>query len=293
MLIVVIGPFSWYMRNDGGNTMRILVATLAMPMALALPVGKAISKPDWLSNDMSVPSFVAVRPLTNADFVITKMKVAALSAAISWLLVGVFISVWLSLWASMDRLNLLRVLLWTYYGRSVYPQYVLAILLLVTGILLTWRFLVSSLWLGLSGNKKLFSTTAIPYGFALVFVLAFAVIFPRNEESILDWMFSGFGVVLPTLVRIAAVAVAAKFWIAAWSWRDAHRMHVRQYVALWLCGTAALIAFGLLLWAGVLQIVPSDNHQLRSLVILCALLAIPFARLGMAPGSLARNRHRA
>jgi hypothetical protein len=87
--------------------------------------------------------------------------------------------------------------------------------------------------------------------------------------------------------------VAAKFWIAAWSWRDAHRLHVQQYLALWLCGTAAWIAFGLLLWVGLLQIVPSDGHQLRSLVILCALLAIPFARLGLAPGSLARNRHRA
>lgn len=292
-LIVAIAPLSWLMRDDGGNTIRILLATLAMPLALSLPVGKAISKPDWSSNDMFIPSFIAVRPLTNADFVITKMKVAALSAAISWLLVGAFVLVWFGMWASWDRLNLHRTLLWTFYGRAVYPQYVLAILLMVTGFLLTWRFLVSSLWLGLSGNKKLFSMTALPYGFALVFVLAFAVILPRNEDSILNWMFSGFGVILPTLVRIAAIAVVVKLWIAAWSWRDAHRNHVRRYLVLWLCGTSALIAFGLLLWAGVLQAIPSDSHQLRSLVILCALLAIPFARLGLAPGSLARNRHRA
>jgi len=292
-LIFVIGPLSWYMRNDGGNTMRILLATLTMPMTLALPVGKALSKPDLWSNDMSIPSFVAVRPMSNEDLVITKMKVAGLSAGTSWLLVGVFVSVWFGLWASWDGLNLLRVLLWTFHGRSVYPQYGLAVLLLVTGILLTWRFLVSSLWLGLSGNKTLFSTTALPYGFALVFVLAFWVILPQNEESIQAWMFRGFGQTLPTLVRIAGVAVVAKYWMAAWSWRDAHRKRVRQFLALWLCGTAALIAFGLLLWAGVLQIVPSDSHQLRSLVILCALLGIPFARLGLAPGSLARNRHRA
>jgi hypothetical protein len=292
-LIVVIAPLSWYMRDGGGNTMRILAATLAMPIALALPVGKALSKPEWWSNEIFMPSFVAVRPLTNANFVITKMKVAALSAAISWLLVGVFISVWLGMWASLDRFNFLRVTLWSLYGRSLYPQYGLAVLLFVTGILLTWRFLVSGLWLGLSGNKNLFSMTAIPYGFALVFVLAFGVILPQKEDSILNWMSSDFGVVLPTMVRIAAVTVAAKFWIAAWSWRDAHRLHVQQYLALWLCGTAAWIAFGLLLWVGLLQIVPSDGHQLRSLVILCALLAIPFARLGLAPGSLARNRHRA
>jgi len=292
-LIAVICPLSWYMRSDGGNTMRILAATLAMPIALALPVGKALSKPEWWSNEMFLPSFVAVRPLTNADFVITKMKVAALSAAISWLMVGVFISVWLGLWANLDTFNYLRVLLWVFHGHSLYPQYALAILILVTGGLLTWRFLVLSLWLGLSGSKKLFTTTALPYGFALVFALAFGVILPQNEESILGWMFKDFGVVLPTLVRIAAVIVAAKFWIAAWSWRDAQRMHVQRYLALWLCCTAAWVAFGLLLWDGILQVVPSDSHQLRSLMILCALLAVPFARLGLAPGSLARNRHRA
>jgi hypothetical protein len=292
-LIVVIAPLSWYMRDGGGNTMRILAATLAMPIALALPVGKALSKPEWWSNEMFIPSFVAVRPLTNADFVITKMKVAALSAAISWLMVGGFISVWLGLWANLDTLNYLRVLLWIFYGHSLYPQYGLAILLLVTGHLLTWRFLVSSLWLGLSGNKKLFTTTAIPYGFALVFVLAIGVILPHNEVSIQGWIFNGFGLVLPTIVRIAAVAVAAKFWFAAWTWREAHRTHVQQYLVLWLCGTAAWAAFGLLLWDGVLQVVPSDSHQFRSLVILCSLLAVPFARIGLAPGSLARNRHRA
>jgi hypothetical protein len=291
-LIVVIGPLSWYMRNDGGNTMRTLLATLSLPMTLALPVGKALSKPDWRSNDMFVPSFVAVRPMSNEDLVIIKMKVAGLSAATSWLLVGVFISIGLGLWANLDSFNLLRVQLWTLYGRSVYPQYGLAILLLVTGFLLTWRFLVSSLWLGLSGNKTLFSTTAIPYGFGLVFVLGFWVILPQNEKSILAWTFQGFGLYLPTLVQIAAVTVAAKFWMAAWAWRNAQRVHIRRYLSLWMCGTAVWIAFGLLLWAGVLQIVPSDSHQLRSLVILCALLGIPFARLGLAPGSLARNRHR-
>lgn len=291
MLIVVIGPLSWFMRNDGGNTMRILLAALALPMALAFPVGKGFSKPDWRSNDMSVPPFVAVRPLATADIVMTKMKVAAVSAMISWLLVVVFTLMWFGLWASWDGLNMLRTLLWSFYGRSSYPQYGLAVLLLVTGTLLTWRFLVSSLWLGLSGNRKLFATTAIPYGFAPAFALAFAFIL-NSEESIVGWMFHGFGEALPTLVQIAALAVAARFWFAAWSWRDVDRVRVRQYLVLWGCGTVLWIAFGLLLWFGVRYIVPSDSHQLRSLFILGALLAMPFGRIGLAPGSLARNRHR-
>ncbi len=290
MLVAVIGPLS--LGDDGGGTVRILIAVLAMPMVLAFPVGKAFSKPDLWSSDMSVPSFVAVRPISTDDLVETKMKVAAVSAAVSWLLVCAFIALWFGLWASLDGLNMIRLLLWAVYGHSMYPQYALVILSLAAAMLMTWRFLVSSLWLGLSGNRALFATTAIPYSLAPIFVLAFAILIPGNEDSILSWMYRGFGSVLPTLVRIAAIAVTSKLWIAAWSWRDINRVRVRQYLFLWICGTLVLVAFALVSWAGLRYIVPSDSDQLRSLLVLCALLVIPFARLGLAPGSLARNRHR-
>jgi len=292
MLILVIAPLSWIMRDDGGNTMRILLAVMAMPIVLAFPVGKAFSKPDWRSNDMGLSSFIAVRPLATADLVVTKMKVAAASAAISWLLVCGFVAVWFGLWASWDRLNMFRVVLWSLYGRSAYPQYGLAILSLAAGMLLTWRFLISSLWLGLSGNRKLFAGSAVAYILAGVSMLVFAAISSTNNGSVQDWMFRGFGNVLPDLVRIVAIAVIAKFMIAAWSWRSTDHRRVREYLAVWLCGTLALIAFVLLFWAGARHLVPSDSHQLRSLLILGAILAFPFARLGVAPMSLARNRHR-
>jgi len=91
LLAFVIGPLSWYLRNEPGAALRILATTLAMPIILALPVGKAFSKPDLWSSDLSLPSFVAVRPLATSELVIVKMKVAALSAAISWLLVFAFL----------------------------------------------------------------------------------------------------------------------------------------------------------------------------------------------------------
>ena len=47
LLLVVIGPLSWHMRNDPASTLRILIATLAMPVILAAPVGKGFSKPDF------------------------------------------------------------------------------------------------------------------------------------------------------------------------------------------------------------------------------------------------------
>jgi hypothetical protein len=272
--------------------LRILIAALVMPMVLAFPVGKAFSKPDLWSNDMSVPSFVAVRPLSAEDLVAVKIKVAATSAAVSWLLVCAFVALWFRLWASLDGLNVIRLLVWSLYERSIYPQYGLVILSLAAAMLLTWRFLVSSLWLGLSGNRALFATTAIPYALAPIFAFMIAILIPENEDSILSWMHRGFGGALPTLVRIAAIAVVAKLWIAAWTWRDIDRARVQQYLFLWLSGTLVLVAFALLSWAGLRYLLPSDSHQLRSLLVLCALLVVPLARLGLAPGSLARNRHR-
>ena len=66
---------------------RVLAATLAMPLMLAAPVGKAFSKPELWSADLGLSAFIAVRPLATHEMVAIKMNVAAASAALSWLLV--------------------------------------------------------------------------------------------------------------------------------------------------------------------------------------------------------------
>ena len=47
-------------------------------------VGMAFCKPAFWSEDLDVPAFVAVRPLSSAELVAIKVKVAAVSAALSW-----------------------------------------------------------------------------------------------------------------------------------------------------------------------------------------------------------------
>ena len=61
--------------------------SLAAPVVLAVPVGMAFSKPTFWSEDLAVPAFVAVRPLSSEDLVATKVKVAAASAVLSWVVV--------------------------------------------------------------------------------------------------------------------------------------------------------------------------------------------------------------
>src|SRR5262249_3096983 len=69
LLAIIIGPLSWYLRNDGTDSLRILIATLMMPMIFALAIGKAFSRPDFWSSELSVPGFIAVRPLSTVDMV--------------------------------------------------------------------------------------------------------------------------------------------------------------------------------------------------------------------------------
>jgi len=45
-------------------------------------------------------------------------------------------------------------------------------------------------------------------------------------------------------------------------------------------------------WGIARLYLPTDVDRLRSVVILLAFLGVPLARLGFAPSSLARNRHR-
>ena len=90
VLVAVVAPLSWFSRADASGSLRLLLGTLATPIMLAIPVGMAFARPTFWSEDLSVPAFVAIRPLTDEQIVAIKMKVAAASVAISWLLVRLF-----------------------------------------------------------------------------------------------------------------------------------------------------------------------------------------------------------
>jgi hypothetical protein len=108
-LVGVIAPFSWVSRGDASGSLQLLLGTLASPILLAIPVGMAFARPTFWSEDLSLPAFVAIRPLTDEQIVAIKMKVAAASVAISWLLTICFVGLWLSLWGNVDSVSQLAI----------------------------------------------------------------------------------------------------------------------------------------------------------------------------------------
>ena len=285
VLLAVIGPLSWLYRAEAGASLRLMLGTLAMPVILAMPVGMAFSRPAFWSEDLSVPAFVAVRPMTDEDLIAVRVKVAAASAAASWILVLAFGAVWLTLWANVDALSQLAVQWWAFHAHSKASVFTMVALIVIAGLILTWRFLVSRLWSGMSGRRPLFVASVM----SVLVIGIGAMVF--NADRLPAWLLadpSNMGTVVWTL----AIAAAAKYWLAARSWRHVSAPYVRQYLAVWAVGTACLVAIAVLLWGVVRTYVAVDIYRFQALMILVALLAVPVGRVGLASASLARNRHR-
>jgi hypothetical protein len=289
LLCVAFLPFSGHARAEPSRAFRFLVSVLAMPFVLGWPVGKGFSKPDFWSQDLSMPAFIAVRPIATTDVVLIKMKVAALSSAISWLMVFLFVSLWL-LWGDSQVLAHARSLVQEVYGLSLFPQVAIAGLALMAAVLLTWRLLVGSLWIGLSGNKSVFIATALPYALLPVIVLVGMVLLVNLRQPI-DWAHLDLDQ-LPALEIIATLAVAAKIVIWVFSWTEVESRRVNQYVFFWIGSTVCMLALAVFLWEVARPHLPPDAYGVRNLLMLTALLIVPLARIGRAPSALVKNRHR-
>jgi hypothetical protein len=83
-----------------------------------------------------------------------------------------------------------------------------------------------------------------------------------------------------------ALLVIGKLWFAVFSWSKIDPRQTRQYVLLWAGATLVLIGLA------ILSRPPFDTFRQAHVNLLAALLLFPFARLGMAPPFLEKNRAR-
>jgi hypothetical protein len=280
----IVAPIVWFNRADPAYMNYLFGRILVMPIILAFAIGKGFARPEFWSTNLSLPSFLAIRPLPTGDFVICKMKVAAVSATLTWLLVSGFIAVWISVAGNITKMNEMFYLL-----RMTCPHSWLAItVLFVAGLMvLTWRCLVSGLWTGLSGNPLHYAgSICLQITGAALFLIAWGI-----SSNTIDWQIQYH----PEVVKSVAIAVIGwtlaalvvlKMWFAVFSWSKITPHRSRQYLLIWSGVTLCFVALGVLStpWA--------DTYRFEHLFVLAALLLMPFARLGLAPLSLARNRHR-
>jgi hypothetical protein len=265
------------------SSAALLMTAAALPPVFAPFVGASFGKMNpWVKGYYGVPPFTAVRPMTSGGLVGAKLKMAALSTLTAWALLILGMAAVLLVsgrWGEVTG--------WARAGFQSHPLLFVARLFFGFGglLLLTWKNLVESLYVGLTGRGWVITGNSF-FWFVLSAALgsfgAWLYYHPAYHET--------FFAALPWLL---GAAVPLKLLVAALMCRAARRRGLVsrgalvRLLSLWLLVAAGLVV--LLCW-----LVPGDAFPVPPLAsLVCGVvLFLPLTGLAAAPLALAWNRHR-
>lgn len=282
MFVAIVLPVEllplWASRNAPTLVFVILAIVVFTPPFLASFTALAVRK-SGAGDEFGVSPFTATRPLSSAALVGARLTMAAWSTAAAWALVIPAVPIALMLsntWPIVaDRAQAFANVVGT--PRAV----VFGALVLTTLVLTTWRQMVQSLYLGLSGR------TGLIKGSGVAMLCGVVAIGPFMEWAWTNGAREWFWVLLcSSLGVIVAVRAVLASWIAMRLQRD-RLLSDRSLLlgaALWLA--AVIAVYIVLLWLFATPIMP------RFLLLLIATVTVPLVRLSAAPLALAWNRHR-
>jgi hypothetical protein len=250
-----------------GDTNGLCIFLLAVPLFIHLCHG--------ITPERNLPTFIATHPLISGDIVMAKLKTAALSSFLSWVVTVAMLCVVPLLGdvpTMLDQLSFpasyqLRV-------RSLLPVIVLALMFL------TWRFVAADLYFGWSRTAWSVRVAALKIYvvLALGFLVAYLARSPRFEATFFN-----------TVPFLLAFLILLKLVLAQWAFRASlkrqllARSTMLKYLAIWLALAAALL----------IPTVLSFHHEPWILSLaLGIILLLPLARIGFSPLALALGRHR-
>ena len=284
-LVGLLLPFElvllWLAKDAAAFVFEILFLVLITPPFMAAFTGWTGSKPHPNVNDSyGVPPFIATRPLTSAELIAAKLKMAMWSTLSAWVLVFVTTPLalaWSGTWPVLiERAQRMNDAIGT-------PRAVAFVLLILAAFIVsTWKQLVQSLHIVLTGREWLIKGSVL-------LTLTFLILLGPIVEWIIDspsvqralWN------ALPLILAgLAGLKMSAAAWIA--TRLDRSRLLGDRALVLgaacWLVAVLAL--YGVLVWFF------STPFVARYVLALIAILAVPLARISAAPLALAWNRHR-
>ena len=249
-----------------------LCSVLLTPPFMAIFVAATVSS--------GVTPFMTTRPLSSGSLIAAKLKVTIRSALIAWLLVLVAIPMALRWSGVAPTVNdWLRELI-----KVVGVPRAIAIVMLGLALLFasTWKQLVQSLFIGMTGREWLIKTVAIG-ALTLLGVIVPVAHWALGQVVIKAKLWVALPWILWTLVVLKLVAAA---WVAI-RLHDCGLVSDRTLLAGAVCWDLVVFAlYALLAW-----ITPAVIFR-RDMLALLAILAVPLVRVAAAPLALAWNRHR-
>jgi len=230
--------------------------------------------------DRGLSSFLATRPITSAGFFTAKVDMAAravLAAYAVMLPIALATAFFTGALGEIDawwRLLLARFSPW---------EAAVIVLLGAVGLVVgAWLILIENMLFGLTGRRWAMGAVA-GISFPLIATAIFLGLWIYRHPQLHDALLAA----VPWLVAMLA---GVKCLCAGWTLHAVRRRKllapkaVRRLAGVWLAGVVAL--FAVLCW-----VVPSEVAP-RYLLASCAVLALPLARIGLAPMAVAWNRHR-
>ncbi len=275
-MVAIVAPVELLLLFIPGNdtapiVFLILFAVLFTPPFMAAFAGPALS---------TSTLYVATRPLTSASLIAAKVRMTIWSTLAAWLLVIVFMAGALVLSGRMPV-----VVERARAGAEVAgPIRLIAAVLFVFAALFasTWKHLVQSLCVGLTGRDWLIKSSVLVALIALIAVgpVADGIIRNTNVQSAI-W--NGLPWILVALVSVKMIAAS---WVGIRLY-DSRLLSDRALVtgaACWLITVVAL--YGVLEWFAASPLIP------RYFLGAIAILQVPLARVSASPLALAWSRHR-
>jgi hypothetical protein len=258
-----------------------VLSGLLTPVLMAGMAATTVSgKNPWVKDYYGVAASTATLPMSTGEMVGAKLRAAALSTLAAWAIVVVAVSLALLLTGNLEA-----VMGWWRLAEQEIPPLKIVAGLLAAAILLvgcTWKRLVDSLFLGLTGRKWIIQG-ALSVGMVTFIGLVLVATWVSKQPEIL-------GHVLALVPWLLGLLIACRLSVAGLALRAGLRRRVLaprtavRWVTAWVCVAAAL--FGLLAYA-----VPAERVPVYVLAF-AVLIAMPMVRLTAAPLALAWNRHR-
>jgi hypothetical protein len=271
-LVAILLPFELGLLFVFKETQVIVFETLFL--ALTTPPLMATFVAATVSTSGLTP-FVTTRPLSNGSLIAAKLKVTMQSTLVAWLLVLIAIPIALR-WSGTHAMVLdwMRQLIEIVGTPRAIVMVLLALAMLIAE---TWKQLVQSLCIGMTGREWLIKGSLFAM-LAIIVILGPLAQWVTSDENVWGAVWSGIPWFLAVLV---CIKVAAAMWIAVRL--DDHRLLLIGAI-VWNASVLAL--YGVLVWIFPTVIL---RHYLLAFI---AILAVPLTRLAAAPLALAWNRHR-
>jgi hypothetical protein len=266
--------------NDVVPTWRTLATALCLPPFFAGMAASAVGKNNPGVRDFyGVTAFHATRPLSSAALVGAKLKMAALSSLVGWVIVLAITSAFVLMTEARTE-----VASWWADWRDAQPGWkIAATLLLVATVLflVTWKRFVENVAVGLTGREWVIKGSVF-LGMALFTTAAgiatWLLFYPEERAALMMWL-----PVLVVVLVLVKLVLAGKVWTALLDTNLVPEGTLRWWglayvlTAAWLFGLACLV-------------VPEEFP--RRFLAMLVFLIVPLVRPAAAPLALAWNRHR-